>query len=775
MGDGRAARPAGNLPQPTSSFIGRTRELAEVKRQLEAARLVTLTGPGGVGKTRLALQVGQQARRAFRDGVWLADLAALEDAERLSETVAAALGVIEQSTRGAAEQLADHLADRSLLLVLDNCEHLVGSSASLADHLLRRAPDLKILATSRQPLGVPGEHVYTVPPLPAPDPDDLDASLTSSRYEAVALLVDRATAVQPDFAVDPRNKTAVARLCARLDGLPLAIELAATRLRTLSVEQLADRLDDRFGLLTRGSPAALSRQQTLRALIDWSADLCTPQERLLWARLSVFPADFDLISAEEICSGDELDRRSLVDVLDSLVAKSIVTVPRRVPAPRYRLLETIRHYGRELLTAAGQEPELRRRHCAHYLRLAEDACADWPGDGQAEILARLREEHANLSAALDWTLAGPGEVESGLRLASALRYHWILGGFLATGRRRLDQVLEVEHHPTPHRARGDALWVTAWIALLQGDHEAARRRLDECEQIAVSLRDDHLAGYVSLLEGTLALFGGDLRPAVERFEAGLSALERAADVAAVLWGEFQLSVALSHLGEHERADALCAEAIRTAEQAGETWARSEAMWARAFDTWLSGDPERTAAELDRAAIDLTPDANQVSTVLGVELLAWIAASEHRAEDAAVLLGAAESVWRALGTNLMAFGPVFAQHAERCRSSVVDALGQMRFADLVDRGLGLGIAVLDRTPQSAPPPAEHDQRVVLTPRERQVAELIAEGLTNKAIAKALVLSPRTVDGYVERLFTKLEVGNRAQVAGWVHEHRTAQDG
>jgi predicted ATPase/DNA-binding CsgD family transcriptional regulator len=489
----------------------------------------------------------------------------------------------------------------------------------------------------------------------------------------------------------------------------------------------------------------------------------------------VFPADFDLAATEAICTGDGLDGRNLVDVLDNLVAKSIVTVQRRTPAPRYRLLETIRHYGRELLAAAGQEAELRRRHCAHYLQVAENACAEWPGSRQAQILAGLREEHANLSAALDWTLADIGLIESGLRLASALRYHWTLGGFLATGRRRLDQVLDGDEDPAPNRARGDALWVIAWIALLQGDREAAARRLVECDSIAVRLGDDHLGGYVSLLEGTLALFGGDLGPAVGRFEAGLGALTEAGDIAAVLWGQFQLSVALSHLGEHERADAVCEAAIRTAEERGETWARSEAMWARAFDRWLSGDPDHTAADLDRASIELTPDANQVSTVLSLELLAWIAATEERAEDAAVLLGAAESVWRALGTDLAAFGPVFAQHSERCRSSVVRALGATRFSALVQRGLALGTDVLDQSAQSERPAPPRDDAVVLTPRELQVAELIAEGLTNKAIAKALILSPRTVDGYVERLFAKLEVGNRAQVAGWVHAHRAAQEG
>jgi predicted ATPase/DNA-binding CsgD family transcriptional regulator len=761
----REAPPGGNVPAPTSSFVGRQRELAEVKRLMETSRLLTLTGPGGVGKTRLAVQAGKLAHRAFRDGVWLVDLAALEEPDRLADAVAATLGVTDQSTRSAKEQLADHLADRSLLVVLDNCEHLLDACARLVDHLLHRAPDLRILATSRQSLGIEGERLLTVPPLSVPGPDAHLSTKRTTDYEAVALFVDRATALQPGFTVDDENREAVVRLCSRLDGLPLAIELAAGRLRALSVGEVADRLDDRFALLTRGSRAALSRQQTLRALIDWSADLCTEQERALWARLSVFPADFDLAAAEEICSGDGLEPAGLINILDGLVAKSIVNAQPRARRSRYWLLETIRHYGRELPAAGPDEQEMRRRHCRHYLRKAEESCASWPGPGQDSILARLREEHANFSAALDWTLSEPGETENALRLAAALRYHWILGGFLATGRRRLDQVLAADARPT--RARGDALWVSAWIALLQGDRHAAAARLDECAAIATHLADRHLAGYVALLHGTLALFADDLREAVRDFDKGISIMERNDDIAAAMWGQFQLSVALSHLGEHARADSVCQQAISTAESRGETWARSEAMWARGFDRWLSGDQDGSAVSLVTTAIDITPNANQVSTVLGLELLAWIAASQGRFDDSARLLGSAEALWHALGTAMEAFGPVFERHSVDCRTAVLSALGPVSFENLLAQGRSRGAELHERAAEEST--ADVGNEVALTRREREVAELIGQGLTNKAIAKALVVSPRTVDGHLERLFAKLGVGNRSQVAVWVHQH------
>ncbi|WP_181780864.1 ATP-binding protein [Pseudonocardia pini] len=772
MEEQRAARPRGNLPTATSSFVGRHGELAEVKRRMEASRLLTLAGPGGVGKTRLAIQAAALARRAFPDGVWMVDLAPLEDPSRLADTVAAALQVTDQSSRRAKRQLVDHLRDRSLLIVLDNCEHVIDACAQLVDQLTHEVAGIRVLATSRQPLGISGEQVMPVTPLPVPDPEGPLHTDDMKRYESVALLLDRATAVQPSFELSASNAQAVARLCSRLDGLPLAIELAATRLRSLSVEQIVGRLDDRFRLLSRGSRSALSRQQTLRALIDWSFDLCSEQEQLLWARLSIFPGTFDLDAVEGICTDEDIDDVSVLDLLDDLVAKSVVAVHPGDGRARYRLLETIRQYGREMLVARGEDEVLRCRHRDFYLNIAERAADAWCGPEQAEILSRLRAEHDNLGAALDWSVATRGEEDMALRLAVALRYHWLLGGFLATGRRRMDQALVAA--PGRSVLRGHALWVTAWIAHVQGDRDVADARTEECAEIAEAAQDPHLRGYAELLRGTGTLFSGDPHGAVPRFEAGIAAVFAASDTAAELWGLFQLSVALSHDGQSGRAREACERAITTAAAAGETWARSEALWALAFDHWLVGDPDRVATDLTLEGLTLTPAGNQVSTVLGVELLAWIAASQGRADDAARRLGAAEAIWQAFGANVDGFGPVFTRHSAECREIVAVALPASELRDLLAEGrrysdtFGTAPAhepVTDSA-QTAPGGTAAD---VLTPREYDVAKLIAKGLTNRAIADELVLSRRTVDGHTERLYAKIEVSNRAQVATWMAQH------
>jgi predicted ATPase/DNA-binding CsgD family transcriptional regulator len=761
--DGNATtRPAGNLPSLASAFIGRHRELGEVKRAMEAGPLLTLTGPGGVGKTRLAVQAAAKARRAFPDGVWLVDLAALREPAQLADAVATALGVTDQSARPAPAQLVDHLRDRSLLVVVDNCEHVTMACAALVERLLRHSPGLRVLATSRQPLGITGERVLTIEPLSVPGPDHLPPAEVLAKYEAVALLVDRASAVRPGFVLGEGNREAVARLCTRLDGLPLAIELAATRLRALSVDQVADRLDDRFALLTRGNPAAVSRQQTLRALIDWSYDLCSDAERLLWTRLSVFPAEFDLDAVEGTCADAELPRTAVVDLLDGLVAKSVVTARHESPRARYRLLETIRQYGREILATAGTEGQLRRRHRDYYLALAEQLCASWCGPGQAAILTELRTETDNLAAALDWSLAEPGE--DALRLVSALRYHWIVGGFLSTGRRRLDQALATARRQTLER--GHALWVAAWIAILQGEPGTAQARLAEGAQIAEAHDDDHLRAYVQLFRGTTALFRGDPAAGVESLRQGVEAMEKLDDSAGVLLGLFQYSVALSLCGEHTRARAVCDEAMRIAGERNESWARSETMWARAMDLWIAGEAGGTTADLARQSLLATPNANYISTVLDVELLAWTAAARHQFDDAARLLGEADAIWKSFGTTVEAFGPYFARYSAECRTSTSGALGQARFQALFEEGRERSRPLLGgrkaSTDAASPAPT-------LTRREQDVARLIAKGMTNKEIAAQLVVSPRTVDGHVERLYSKTGVSNRAQVVVWLAEH------
>jgi len=370
---------SGNLPAAFTSFVGRRHETAEIRRLLGARRLLTLTGVGGVGKTRLALEAAHMFGKAFPDGVWLVDLASVDDPAAVTAAVAGALRMPDLGVRPVVDQLAGYLTRQRALLILDNCEHLVDACARLVRALLPAAPELRILATSRHTLGVTGEHILAVPPLP---PD-----------EAVALLRDRATAVHAEFAVSPPNQTEVDRLCADLDGLPLAIELAASRLRGLTVEQLADRSGSGFALLGGGSRTAPRHQRTLRGMIDWSHELCSPAEQLLWRRLSVFAGGFTLEAAEGVCAGDGIDRCEVPDLLDRLVAQSVVLTC-EVEGRRYQLLEIVRGYGRERLTESCEEGGLRLRHRDFFLSLAERIDRHWYCAGQVENLARLHVEHA---------------------------------------------------------------------------------------------------------------------------------------------------------------------------------------------------------------------------------------------------------------------------------------------------------------------------------------------------------------------------------------------
>ena len=444
-----------NLPVDVTSFVNRRHELAEVRQTLSVSRLVTLTGPGGIGKTRLALRVAAGVGRTFRDGVWLVDLGSLDNGSLIAETVASTLGIRHHSSEAPFDVLSDRLAGQHLLLVLDSCEHLVDAVATLAVTLLQSAPKLWILATSREPLRVSGEHVMTVPPLSVPDPDKPIAIEALESYHALDLFAQRAAAVVPTFKVSQENASTISRICQRLDGLPLAIELAAVQLRALSAEQIQERLDHRFRLLTAGRRAAPARQQTLRALLDWSFDLCTPAQQDLWARLSVFSGGVDLAAAEEVCSGDGIPREAVADLVTHLVDKSVLVREERGHRVWYRLPELVREYGRERLEGARTERVL-RRHRDYYVRLAERAEAEWFGPHQVEWWGRLRRELPNLRTALEFSCTRPDQAQAGLRIAAALRVYWISTGIVSEGRRWLDRLLELAPEPTHERAK--ALW-----------------------------------------------------------------------------------------------------------------------------------------------------------------------------------------------------------------------------------------------------------------------------------------------------------------------------
>ncbi|WP_105971121.1 ATP-binding protein [Streptomyces geranii] len=746
---------AGNLFAPLTTFVGRRHDLAEVRRRLGTTRLLTLTGAGGVGKTRLARETAAVSGKAFADGVWWVDLAPIRDLSAVAVRTAEALRLPDLGTQSAADQLTEYLAGRTALLVLDNCEHLAGPCAQLAKTLLAAAPELRILATSRHTLGVSGEQVFTVPPLPP--------------LEAVELLRDRATAVQPGFEISEMNQAHVSRLCAGLDGLPLAIELAASRLRTLSVGQVADRMEDRFALLTGGCPTRLPHQRTLRGMIDWSYELCTPAERVLWNRLSVFAGGFGLEAAEDVCAGDGIAKHEVLDLLDRLVAQSIVLTCESAGLPRFRLLETIRQHGRERLMESGEEQQLRLRHLRFFLDLAERIDWHWYGPGQVDVLARLRAEHTNLLAALDCA----ADPQARLALTAALRWHWCIGGFLSEGRRQFDRALAAAPEPTPVRAK--ALLVGIWVAQLQGDLATADRWMDEADMLGEQLDDPVVRGRVVGLRGVSAFTRGRIAESITLYENAWAALTALGDEHEASPWLFAVAVAQTHADDPNGAET-ARQVIADFEASGERWGRAQMLMTLGQNARDRRDQDqcmllaRSALENMRGFNDYLATAN----ILG--LFAWATASHGDHEQAARLLGAVRSLRRKVGITASASAPQVASAHAQCEEAVVRAMGPADYEKALDdggrhaspgRAIAFALAETD-----ADTDAERSLPAKATPlsrRERQVAELVAQGATNRQIASRLVLSPRTVDGHVENILVKLGYRRRAQIATWWAAH------
>ncbi|GAA4614209.1 LuxR family transcriptional regulator [Actinoallomurus liliacearum] len=765
-GPGTAAPPRATrgLPVEVTSFVGRRHEIAEVKRLLAGAHLVTLTGVGGVGKSRLARRVAAEVQRAFPDGVSLVELADLESSELLVQATSEALRIHDHSRRTPLEVLVGHLRDRRMLIVLDNCEHLLRGCAALAQALMRSAPDLRILATSRQPLGVAGEQMFMVPTLSLPD----RAARPSAPSDAVMLFAERAAAVVPDFQLTEADREVVERICRRLDGIALAIELAAVRLRILSTRQLLDRLDDRFKFLVTGSANELPRHQTLRALIDWSYALCTDQERLLWARASVFSGGLDLAAAEEVCVGEGILREEIVEVVAGLVDKSIFVSEDRLDVKRYRLLETVRQYGRERLIASGEEAALRRRHRDYYQKLAAQAQAKLVGPDQVALAARLHVEHANLRVALEFCFTEPGEARAGVRLGTDLLYHWITGLYLGEGRRWLDHALAVHSEEDEDRAR--ALWADGWLAVIQNDIDAAAAMLDESRAIGERLGLESVLAYVALYSGMIAMCRQDTDSAIALYEEAVARHRATGDQVGLLLTLIRLSLAHSYRGDAARAVSTAQECLAVSDLFGERWARAYATMALGVEAWRQGDI-RHARELEQESLRFHRTLDDpLGSGVSMEVLCWIAAAEEDHERAARLVGALETVWNAVGAPLSGFGHL-GRYRDACRSRIRGVLGDRAFEAAVDQGAALSYEealsyALEERPHTDVSPAGGRSPSVLTPREMEVARLVAQGMRNKDIAAKLVIAHRTAEGHVERIMTKLGFASRAQIAAWV---------
>ncbi|MCE7002128.1 LuxR C-terminal-related transcriptional regulator [Kibdelosporangium philippinense] len=780
MAGTRAGQRRGNLPAEVTSFVGRGGELSETRRQLTSSRLLTLTGIGGVGKTRLALRVAATVRRAFADGVWLVELAALQDRTLLEQTVVDAVGVQDRSARSPREVLVGHLRGKQVLLVLDNCEHLADRCAGLAAQLLPAAPGLRILATSRHALSTPGEHIHAVPPLLLPDPDRMPRGEHLGN-EAIRLFAERSVLVRPGFEVAADNYATIARICRRLDGLPLAIELAAARLRALSPEQILHRLDDRFRLLHAGDRAVLPRHQTLRTVVDWSFELCSPLEQQLWARVSVFAGGFDLDAVEAVCAGDGIDRDQLFELMAGLVDKSIVIRQDQHGGPeaRYRLLDTLRHYGRDTLRATGEEPVLRRRHRDYYLDVAERGKADWFGPAQLAVFARSRAAHANLRLALEYCLTTPGESQTGLHLAAVLHFYWYSCGFLAEGRHWLDQALALDTQPG--RTRATALWTSAHIALVQGDFAASFAMTEECHDWAQQQDDQTVLAYAVFARGAAAWLSGDFPDGLALAEDALARFDTLGELnTTVLLGHSMLIVAAVFAGDFARGLALGRRALAISERHGEQWARAYTLYGVTVAEWRLGKVARAIAYAKESMRIVHAFNDIFGMAMFVEQLAWVHGAAGEAERAAVLLGVAHRIWPLTGTKPLMGSPPFLAAREACEQQARRTLGDHAFQAAFDRGttLELDQAVayaLDEKPASAiPATATKTVASPLTPREQQVAELVADGLSNKDIAAQLMIAQRTAEAHIGHILTKLDFTTRVQLAAWFIEQRECRD-
>ena len=854
----------GNLPAEPNSFVGRERDLGDLTLLLSNVRALTLCGPGGIGKSRLATRLGWQLAGSFPDGVWLVELADHGDPAHAVRRVADVLGISEEPDRSVAATLVDALDGRELLLILDTCEHVIEAIAGLVRDLIAGCPLIRVVATSREPLRVRGETVWRVPPLSLPGPA-LQASLpqagslpgqgkpgqgmpgqvplpatsahaadspmaVAAQHEAIQLFVDRAAAVRPGFALTARNCAAIVQLCRTLDGVPLAIELAAARIRALSVEQIAARIGDRFRLLASGDRTAPPRQQTLQATVDWSFELLTQDEQILLRRLSVF-AGWSLDMAEQVCADDRIRVEQVLDLLAALIDKSLVALEDELAGDaRYRLLDTIRGYASAQLANAGEEAEFRRRHRDYLLRLIEDVVGQafvrdvmpWPE--QVTNYHRVAAEQANLRAALA-SCVDDADAENGLRLCSALRSAWVVQGDVTEGLRWFGTFLTMRGR-VPAGVRARALALAAELAFEHQDYSQAAQRAATAVAMTAAYRAACPAGALRILalismragrveeslgqanaavaaareyadeweeglalsaKATILARTGRLAGAQESFEAALKLLTGNNG-----WGVAHTLYGLGSLARARRDNPAALRHFRSAlELFRQIGARTEIARCLAGVGWVclaSLDLPTATASLSESLELSIATGQRLGIARGLEAFAALAVVQRDDATAIRLQGASDVLREAVG-------PVRSASAQGRLDSLLSSahqrLGPVRSA--IFRAEGRHLSTHDAVryalhsasaggrpaelangtgPSAVVPPAPMS---VLTAREEQVAMLITRGLSNRAIAAELVISPATAARHVANILSKLGLSSRAQVAAWTADRRSAAGG
>ena len=759
------ARPThrpGNLPPEITSFVGRRGELAELKKKLASARLVSFVGPGGVGKSRLAIRAATDLARSFKDGSWVVQLAEVRDPDLVPHAALVALDLRDQAATEPRALLLGYLRDKQLLLVVDNCEHLLGAAGQLVGEIIRAAPGVRVIATSREPLSEPGEHVVPVPPLELPSAELSQPLHLLRQIEAVMLFTERANAASGSFELTAANQAAVVEVCRQLDGVPLAIELAAVRTRVLTPEQILDRLTDRFELLTAGGRAALPRHQTLRTAIDWSYDLLAEDEQRLLRRLCVFVGRFTLDDVEAVCMPDGETADRTLNLVSSLVDKSLVMKQDAKGIAVYRLHETMREYAVLKLRGADEVDAMGLRCADHYVA----TCRQRTVDARTELLAWLawmEIEIDNIRAVLRHCMT-KGDALRGLALARSVSWYWFTRA-TTEGVRWLDQLMALDGSDPDTRAW--ALFIRGFLAVLQGDPTVARPMLERAVAAGRQTRDGRLLSAALTMGSIAANMTG------ERV-AGRRLLDEAQQVTIPLHDpEATLGLLQAQAfngffeGELPTVKAVSSEGVRLSRETGDVYRLDMMLMNRGLSALLAGDLVESKPFFMEALQHAREIDDRVSQFYLLDVLGCHAASSGQPQLAARLLGAAETIRLGAGATPMQF---LTPLLDQATAAAVAAIGLARFdAEFTaGRGLNRDDAFRLASGESGRVVAASSDRAgigVLGKREIEVAQLVADGLTNKQIGVRLFISEKTVASHVSNILDKLGFSSRAQIAGW----------
>jgi predicted ATPase/DNA-binding CsgD family transcriptional regulator len=786
--------------------------MLELKRELGMTRLLTLTGVGGSGKTRLAVKVARDLAQGYPDGVWLVELAPLSEEELVPKAVAEALGVAERPAEPLADTLAEVLGSKELLLIVDNCEHLVEATARLVDVLLDSCPQIRVLVTSREALDVEGELRWLVPPLSVPQGECKPLPEKLEAYESVRLFLERARGRDPAFSLSSHNALAVAEICRMLEGIPLAIELAAARVGTLSLEQISERLTDSLKLLTGGTRTQLPKQRTLRRALDWGHELLSEDEKKLFGRLSIFAGGWTLEAAEAVGTGGDFEEGDILDLLSGLVEKSLVVAKGFEEGQvRYRLLEPVRQYALEKLEEIGEGQEVRRRHAGYFLALAEDAEPRLRGPEDMQWLEHLEAEHGNLRTALSWALERR-ELQLGLRLAGALWMFWHAHGHYGEGRKWLEEALAKDDQVSV-AARLKALEGVFWLTYDQQDLDRAEAAAQEGLKLSAEseIEDSFAASFRTMLAYAPRL-RGDYEQAKELLEESLALSREADDKVQIAEALLELAGVSFYLEDRGRANKLYEEGIILCREVGYTYRLPDFLFSLGYTVLVQGDYERGAALNEEAAalcrkrgyksglewaLDnlgwaalLQADHERAKTSyeesltlckeLGdkwtasesLEGLACVAGARGEPKRAARLFGVAEALREAVGyQHTTEENALREPYLRVARSWLDEASWEEAFAEgrTMSMEAAIEYALSVEEPSTTTPSSIPEHPAQLTSREVEVLGLVAEGLTNAQVAQRLFLSPRTVQRHLNSIYHKLGVSSRTAATRFAVEH------